>query len=160
MPSDLRYSGGLSQSFETPLRTFFLRSARLHVDALRRQSSLFAAAERFICDHAGDSVELTAFAVLRKEYDLELSPASQHPYASALTVAREDLVFGFIVTGTATDHTSLDNYLHNQRLADYLDSERVKRALWDLSRLPSGSHVPDSATYAWLQRSLLLMDAR
>ena len=160
MPSNLRNSGELSYPFEAALRTFFLRSAALHIDAMRRQSSMFAAAERFICDCAGNSVELTAFAVLRKEYDLELSPASQHLYASALTVAREDLVFGFVVTGTATDHTSLDNYLHNQHLADYLDSERVKSALWDLSRLPSGSHVPDSATYAWLQRSLLPMYTR
>ena len=160
MQSDPRYSGGLIYPFETSLRTFFWRSAGLHIDAVRRQSSLFAAAERFICDQAGNSHELTAFAVLRKEYDLGLSPVSQHPHASALRAAREDLVFGFVVTGTATDHTSLDNYLHNQRLADHLYSERVKRALWDLSRLPSGSHVPDSTTYAWLQRSLLLMNTR
>ena len=151
---ELGNSPQLHSPFDGLLRSFFGRSAKLHLDAVNRQSSLYSATERFIVEHAGRSTELMAFAVLRKEYDLAPSPAAQRPYASALTAAQDDLVFGFVFTDSATNFDSLDAFLRNQSVVDLLGSERTKRAIWDLSRLPPGSHLPDSDTYAWLQRSL------
>jgi hypothetical protein len=126
----------------------------LHLNAVKHNSSLYAATERFICELAGQTIVLTAFAELRKEYDLAPSPVAHLPYASALTAAQHDLVFGFVFTDLAKGLSSLDEFLHNQSLVDIVGSERTKRALWDLSRLPPGSHLPDSTTYAWLQRTL------
>jgi hypothetical protein len=98
---------------------------------------------------------LTAFAVLREQYDSTRSPAAQLPSSSGFRAAQEDLVFGFAITGRASDRQPLGNFLHHQLLSIQLGSKRTKRALWNLGRLQSGSHIQDSTTYVWYKRTLV-----
>jgi hypothetical protein len=145
----------LRLSVESPLRIFFWNCAGVHQDAIRRQSSIYAATETFICEHAGESLVLTAFALLREKYDWTPSPAAQRSSGPGFKAAQDDLIFGFAITGQASDMQPLRNFLHFQTVCNYISSERTKRALWDLSRLPIGSHVRDSETYVWYQRILV-----
>jgi hypothetical protein len=118
---------------------------------------MYVATETFICEIAGDHLLVTAFAVLRQE--LELAP-SQSGHYPALMAADCDLTFDFVVTGAATYPTALDDWLHGQSLIKHLSSERSKSAIWDMSRLPPGHHLPDSTTFRWLQRTLLPLETR
>ena len=156
-------SGGIGpqeprDSLEAPLQAFFSHSSTVHFDALLRHSSVFAATEQFICEHAGQIVVLTAFSVLRKEYDLAMSPAARLPATSAVQAAREDLVFDYMITANATGPTTVHGFLHHQYAVNLLGSERTKRAAWDLSRLLPASHSPGNATFAWLERTLFPVD--
>jgi hypothetical protein len=145
----------LHHSFETPLRTFFWHCADVHQAAICRRSSIYAATEIFICDHAGQSVVLTAFAMLQEKYDSTPSPASEHPFTPGFRAAQDDLVFGFAITGLASDTQSLCNFVHPQSLCNQVGPERTKRALWNLSRSTPDSHMQDSTTYVSCQRPLM-----
>jgi len=136
---------------------FYQKAAAIHLAALRRQSSVYVATETFICEIAGDHLLVSAFAVLRQDLELVHSQSSRYP---ALMAAGCDLVFDYVVTGTATYPTPLDDWLHGQSLVKHLNSERAKSAIWDMSRLPPGRHLPDSATFRWLQRTLLTLKTR
>jgi hypothetical protein len=118
---------------------------------------MYVATETFICEIAGDHILVTAFAVLRRE--LELVP-SHSVYYPALMAAGCDLAFDYVVTGNATYPTPLDDWLHGQSLVRYLSSERAKSAIWDMSRLPPGHHLPDSTTFRWLQRTIITLETR
>jgi hypothetical protein len=145
----------LRLSVESPLRSFFWHCAGVHQEAICRQSSIYAATEIFICEYAGESIVLTAFAVLREKYDSTPSPAAHHLSGPWFRAAQEDLAFGFAITGLAADMQPLRNFLHHQSLCNHVSSERTKRALWDLSRLPTRSHIQDSETYVWYKRMFL-----
>ena len=137
--------------------TFYGRAAETHFAALQRQSSIYVATETFICEVAGDHLLVTAFGVLRQELELTPSNAGHYPALMALGC---DLDFDYVVTGTASYPTSLEDWLHGQSLMKHLNSERAKSAIWDMSRLPPGPHRRDSMTFRWLQRTLLPLETR
>ena len=132
----------------------------MHLAALRRGSSVYVATETFIYEQAGKTVMLMTFAILREVYDVAVSPCCHSTSMTALEAARYDLEFDFITADVAVDTKLLDDWLYEQLLIEYLDSERRKSAIWDLSRLPAGSHLSDSRTFRWLKRDLLPVDTR
>ena len=139
---------------------FYVRAASVHLAALRRGSSVYVATETFIYEHAGKTVMFTTLAILREVYDVAVSPCYHSTSMTALEAAQYDLEFDFIVMDLVVDPSLLDDWLYEQLLIEYLDSERRKSAIWDLSRLPAGSHLSDSKTFRWLKRDLLPLDTR
>jgi hypothetical protein len=147
----------LSPHLERELDTFYRRAAAVHFNALHCGACIYAAAETFVCDNAGDSYIVFAVAVLREH--LELTP-SRPGHRGELSTTEHDLAFDFVVVGATTHSAPLDSWLHEQSIVSYLRSDRVRSAIWDLSRLPPGSHHPDSTTFQWLRRSLVTVDTR
>jgi hypothetical protein len=144
-------------SLEQGLIAFYSRAAAVHLAALQRQSSMYVATETFICDMAGEYITVTAFAVLRQELELISNNSGHYP---AIMAAKRDLEFDHVTTNTAMRPISLDDWLYGQSLVKHLNSERAKSAIWDMSRLPPGPHLPDSTTFRWLQRTLLVLETR
>lgn len=149
-----------SDGFAACFRFFYFRAATVHLAALRRGSSVYVATETFIYEQAGEPVMATTFAVLREVYDLAVSPSCRSSSTTALEAARCDLEFDFVIAGVVADPTLLDDWLCEQLLIQHIRSERSKSAVWDLSRLPTGSHLSDSKTFRWLKRDLRYVDTR
>jgi hypothetical protein len=135
--------------------TFFRHCAEEQSKAIRNGSSIYAAAERFIQGEGNESVMVTFYAVPREEYNQASSPAAQRPTATQTTATQDDLMFDHVITSKAVELHALDDPLHYQYITRYLTSTRVTQALWDLSRLPPGSHHAGSKTFVWLQRQLI-----
>jgi hypothetical protein len=114
--------------------------------------------EIFIYEHAGEDIALTAYAILREQYEVVDSEARLSLTALPLAAAQSDLVFDFVNTPAPAYPTALD-WLQGQLVVKHLSSDRSKSALWHLSRLPPGSHLPNS-TFRWLQRTLLPIPTR
>ena len=148
----------LSPSLEMALETFYRRAAEVHFTALARDSCIFVAAETFICENAGDNYLVSAVAILRA--DLELAPGHSRHRSSELAAADHDLIFDFAVDGTAIFSAPLDSWLHEQSLVAHFTSTRTRSVLWDLSRLPSGPHLPNSPSFRWLSRSFQTVPTR
>jgi hypothetical protein len=148
---------GLPRYLERALLLFYWKAAAVHHAALQRQSSIYVATETFICEIAGEHLLITAFAVLREDLEVVQSQSSRYP---ALMAAGCDLAFDYVNTGSAMYPIPLDDWLHGQTLVKHLGSERVKSAIWDMSRLPPGSHLRGSATFRWLQRSIISVSTR
>jgi hypothetical protein len=142
---------------EKALLLFYLKAAAVHHAALQCQSSIYVATETFICEIAGEHLLITAFAVLREDLELVQSQSSRYP---ALMAASCDLAFDYGSTGSAMYPIPLNDWLHEQTLAKRLNSERAKSAIWDMSRLPPGSHIPNSETFRWLQRTIISLNTR
>jgi hypothetical protein len=140
----------LSPYLEMALDTFYRRAAAVHFEALQRDSSIYVAAETFVCDYAGNSHVVAAFAILRENF--ELTPGHSSRYGE-LATAKNDLAFDFAVVGPAMPSAPLDSWLHEQSTATHFSSNRVQSVIWELSRLPPGPHLSDSASFRWLRRS-------
>jgi hypothetical protein len=147
----------LSPHLERELDTFYRRAAAVHFNALQSDACIYAAAETFVCDNAGDSYIVFVVAVLR-EY-LRLTPSGPGRNGE-LSTAEHDLAFDFAVVGATTHSAPLDSWLLEQNIVSYLRSDWVRSAIWALSHLPPGSHHPDSKTFQWLRRSFVTIDTR
>jgi hypothetical protein len=139
----------LLHCLEAPLTTFYARAAAAHFSALQRNSSLYVATQAFICEFAGESHVISAVAIL-----YELTPSHSSRFGE-LAAASRDLAFDFAIVAITAYPTSLDSWLHEQHLVQYLSSDRTKFAIWNLGRLPPGNHCNDSPTFRWLQRFIL-----
>jgi hypothetical protein len=115
--------------------------------------------ETYICEQAGQNIALTAYAMLQERYEVAQSDARLNISALPLAAAHSDLVFGFVTTPAPAYPTSHDDPLHGQLVVKHLSEDRVKSALWHLSRLPPGSHLEGTA-FRWLQRTLLPIPTR
>jgi hypothetical protein len=147
----------LPRYLERALLMFYWKAAAVHYAALQRQSSVYVATETFICEIAGEHHLIMAFAVLREDLELVQSQSTCYP---ELMAAGSDLAFDYVNTGSATYPIPLDDWLHEQKVVNHLNSERAKTAIWDMSRSPSGSHIPNSKTFRWLQRSIITVPTR
>jgi hypothetical protein len=132
------------------LDTFFRRAAAVHFGALQRGSSIYVAAETFVYDFAGNNHVVSAFAILRE--DFELTPSHSCRFGEFAT-AKNDLAFDFAVVGQAMPSAPLDSWLHEQSAITQFSSSRVQSVICELSRLPPGPHLPDSASFRWLRRT-------
>ena len=119
------------------LITFYRTAAAAHFTALQRDSSLYVATQAFVCEYTGEPHVISAVAILLEHFELASSDSGRH---GELTAASLDLGFDFAIVDVAKHATSLESWLHEQRLVQYLSSERTKFAVWNLGRLPPGNH--------------------
>jgi hypothetical protein len=137
------------------LNVFSQHCVQVQSGAIHIGTSIYAAAERFIHEEGNESVVVTFYAVLREGYHRASSPAAQNPTMASITSAQDDLIFDYVITGAVAELSCLDDPLHYQYIEGQLPSRGTAQALWDLSRLPPGSHQADSLTFVSLQRHLI-----
>jgi hypothetical protein len=118
--------------------------------------------ETFVYEQAGQTRKLTAFAVLRGEYDAARSPSMSFSWFSPDQAAQHDLVFEYVDHEVPTvDYTSqMYDWSDGQALVKDIRSTRAMSAIWDLTRLPIGSHHAGSQTFRYLQRSFHTFKSR
>jgi hypothetical protein len=144
------------------LSQFCGRTAEVHSEALQRNSSVYVAMETFVYEQAGQTRKLTAFAVLREEYDTVLSPSTSFSWFSPFQAAQHDLVFDCVDLEVPTvDYPSqMDDWSDGQTLVKHITSTRAMSAIWDLTRLPTGSHHASSQAFRYLLRSFYTLESR
>jgi hypothetical protein len=160
--ADNTLSDNIVVEFPHYLSRFYGRTTEVHYEALQRNSSVYVAMETFLYEHAGQTRKLTAFAVLREEYDAAQSPSMGFLWFSPSQAVQHDLAFDFVDLEMPTvDYPSpTDDWSDGQALVEHITSTRAMSAVWDLTRLPIGSHHAHSQTFRYLQRSFHTFESR
>ncbi|KAF8153976.1 hypothetical protein B0H34DRAFT_719875 [Crassisporium funariophilum] len=123
-----------------------------HVETRHTGLSIcYAATETFVLEYS-DELKVCACVAVLKE-DLDLRP-NFNDRAGNVARCRKDFTFDFTLITVTDLHGSPSDWIQVQGLANHFGKERVAYALWDLGRLPSASHAPDSDSFRWIKQSL------